>query len=118
MTFHPVLDHEELARALDAAPIEELVEALVRRSRRAAQLGEAAYHEACATLDRAHQDDLLRRVATSARVCRNISEAVHALAPMSAQDREAAAHARMAQNIDRLAAIVQTAAREARLGHA
>lgn len=106
MTLHPVFDGEELARALDAAPIEELIGALVRRAARAKALGEAAYHDACLELDRARRDELLRRCATSARVCRNLSEAIHALAPMSPQDLEAAAHARAAVNFDRLAAIV------------
>ena len=121
MTFHPVLDAEELARALDAAPIESLLAALVRRAKKAMELGEAAYHQATRELDRASQRELITRCATSARVCRNLSEAVHAIAPMSAFDLEAAAHARRVVNVDRLAAYVELTARAAErkaAGHA
>ena len=121
MTLHPVLDAEELRRALDVAPMEELIAAWVRRARKAMELGEAAYHQATRELDRTSQRELITRCATSARVCRNISEAVHAVAPMSAFDLEAAAHARRAVNVDRLAAYVELTARAAErkaAGHA
>jgi hypothetical protein len=98
-----VRDHEELRRAIDAAPIEETLGALVRRAARQVALAEAAFNEASHEDDQQRLAELVSRCATSARVSRNISEAVHILAPGSGQDFEADAHARTAATFDRLA---------------
>lgn len=82
-------DHEQLRRAIDAAPIEELLEALVRRSERALSLARAAYHQAELETEPARMGDLVRRCEASATKCRAISHALRALAPGSAQDERA-----------------------------
>lgn len=106
MSLHPVHDAEELARALDAAPIEMIIGALVRRGGRLCGLAEAAYHESVAkstTPARVHE--LAGVAADSARRARDVAEAVAILAPYSPQDNEAAGYARFAGTYDRLTAL-------------
>lgn len=83
------LDAEERKRTFDAAPIEDLLDALVRRGERACAVARAAYYQADHEEDAARQVDLARRCEASARLCRSISHALHSLAPMSPQDQRA-----------------------------
>lgn len=83
------VDAEERRRLFDAAPIEDLLDALVRRSERACAVARAAYYQAELEEDAARQVDLARRCEASARLCRSISHALHTLAPLSPQDQRA-----------------------------
>jgi hypothetical protein len=82
-------DHEQVRRAIDAAPIEELLDALVRRAERALSLARAAYHQAELEIEPERMADLVRRCEASAKKCRAFSHALRALAPNSAQDERA-----------------------------
>lgn len=103
MSLHPVTDAEELQAALDSAPIEMLIGALVRRAGRLCALAEAAYHESTArgtTPDRAKE--LSRSAAASALRARTIADAIFLLAPGTPQETEAAGYARFAGTYDRM----------------
>lgn len=83
------VDAEQRRRLFDSAPIEDLLDALVRRSERACAVARAAYHQAELEEDAARMGELARRCEASARLCRRTSHALHALAPLSPQDQRA-----------------------------
>lgn len=83
------VDTEQRRRLFDAAPIEDLLDALVRRSERACAVARAAYYQAELEEDATRQVDLAHRCEASARLCRSVSHAMHTLAPMSPQDQRA-----------------------------
>jgi hypothetical protein len=97
-------DFEKQKRMVDALPIERLIEAIARRGARALALAEAAFHELSVRQPTGEQrKDLVNRCADSARICRGVAAAVHALAPFSPVDREADNYAHTAASFDRLA---------------
>lgn len=83
------VDHASLRREIDRLPIEELLEAFIRRSERARDLARAAWHQAELETDAGRLEDLRRRCESSALICRSISSAMHAMAPRSEQDERA-----------------------------
>lgn len=115
MTLHPVLDAEEMGRALDVAPIEDITAALVRRADRAVALAEAAFHELQRTIAQGRRVELYNRVSGSLALCQKFSGAVSALAPGSRQAELAEKCVRVADNFARLALGLF---RGLRLGHA
>jgi len=113
------LDHEEVRRALDVAPIEELLGALVRRAARLLALSEAACHEMDRPQTTERLAELAARCAASAIECRKLSDALHVLAPHSDLDCVAAGYARAAATFDRLTALRLEGARgTVRVSHA
>ena len=103
MSIHPVLDAEELDRVLDAAPIEAVIAALVRRAERLCALAEAAYADAARTAILGRRSEMYGRCFSSARLCDQLADAVKALAPDHEEQRKAAAFARVAENFSQMA---------------
>jgi Tfp pilus assembly protein PilX len=110
----PDPDAATMRRAIDRAPIEELLDALVRRSERAMSLARAAFHQAEYELEPARLADLVRRCEASASKCRAYSTALRALAPGSEQDQRAF---NLALEAASLAVVIAPGARKAE-GHA
>lgn len=107
------LDAEERKRVFDAAPIEDLLDALVRRSERACAVARTAYYQAELEEDAARQVDLSHRCEASARLCRSVSHAMHTLAPMSPQDQRA-----LDLSLEAAAMAAFAVPRTGRVGHA
>ncbi len=118
MSYHAVLDAEELRRALDTAPIEEVLAALVRRGARLLALAEAAAHEASVEQLEGRVAELERRCAASCIEVRKLSDAMHVLAPASNLDFQLAGYSRAAATFDRLTAFRLRCLRKQEVGHA